>query len=293
MELIYDSSNKYYHYLILHIDGLCEDLQRKNFNYILDNFIYENPKNLKLIMIKDGKNIFFPNDVEEDMKLFEDYALTNDDFIIIKNPSFIYECFNICYSIFETMKCFNKSVEIIRHFDVLKTIDNKRVFRLFTGKTIHLDVQNHNEIREASFGWEEYIIIKTGFTSKINKKNLEKYMERFKYLPNFVFLKDGDTLIKNEDIFTVDSPKRLQDEKVKEIMEDLKYFTEAKINDGFIVFTNEYCSLKILIQIFKMLVDLNYCSIKNLSDICQIIQFKIEDYKTFLYLRLDCEKILN
>jgi hypothetical protein len=291
MELIYDSSNKYHHYLILHIDGLCEDLQRKNFNYILDNFICENPKNLKLIMIKDGKNIFFPNDVEEDMKLFEDYALTNDDFIIIKNPSYIYECFNICYNIFEIMKRFNKSVEIIRHFDVLKTRDNKRVFRLFTGKTIHLDIQNHNEIRETSFGWEEYIIIKTGFTSKIDKKELEKYMERFKYLPNFVFLKDRDILVKNKDIFSTDSPKRLEDIKVNEIISDLKHFTEAEINDGFIVFTNDYCSLKILIQIFKMLRDMNYCSIKNLSDISRIVQFKIEDYKRFLYFRLDCEEI--
>jgi hypothetical protein len=293
MELIYDSSNKYHHYLILHIDGLHEDLILKNFNYLLDNFICQNPKDLKVVMIKDGKNIFFPNNVEEDIKIFEDYILKNDDFIIIKNPSFIYECFNICYSIFEIIKCFNKSVEVIRHFDILKTKDNKRVFRLFTGKTIHLDSQNHDEIREASFGWEEYIIIKTGFTSKIDKKKLEKYMERFKFLPNFVFLKDGDTIIKNEDIFTVDSSKRIEDKKVKEIIKDLKSFTEAKINDGFIVFTNDYCSLKILIQLFKMLVDMNYCTIKNLSNISRIIQFKIEDYKRFLYLRLDCEEILK
>jgi hypothetical protein len=291
MELIYDSLNKYHHYLILHIDGLYDDLQRKNFNYLLDNFICENPKNLKLIMIKDGKNIFFPNDVEEDMKIFEDYASTNDDFIIIKNPSYVYECFNICYNIFEIMKPFSGSVEIVRHFDILKTKDNKRVFRLFTGKTIHLDIQNHDEIYDASFGRDDYIIIKTGFTSKIDKKDLEKYMERYKFLPDLLFLKDRDILVKNEDIFTADSPKRLEDEKVNEIISDLKYFIDAEINDGFIVFKNEYYSLKILIQIFKMLRDMNYCSIKNLSDITRIVQFKIEDYKRFLYLRLDCEEI--
>jgi hypothetical protein len=288
MELIYDSLNNYHHYLILHLDGLYDDLQVKNFNYLLDNFIHENPKHLKLVMIKDGKNVFFNKDIEEDKRIFDDYISYSDDFIIIKNPSYLRECFDICYNLFELLKDCNKYVDVINHIDVLK-YGTKRIFRVFAGRTHYLDIQNHELTQETSFGGEDYIIIRTGFTSKIDTKKLEKYLERYKFLPYFMFLKDNKIIVKNEDVFTIDSPKRIEDILVKELMEKLEYFTKADINDGFIVFTSNY-RIKTVLQFFHLLKDMNYCSIKNFSDIVRIAQFKTDDHIRFLYVRLDCEK---
>jgi hypothetical protein len=289
IEETYDSLNKYNHYLVLHLDGLHDDLRIKNYNYLYDNFIANNSKNLKFIMLKDGKNILFGTDIEEDIKIFEDYVSSNDDFIIIKNPSYIYECFNICYGIFEILKPHNKVVDVIRYFDVLK-YGTKRIFRIFSGRTQHLDTQNHEMTYEANFGGEDYIIIRTGFTSKIDVKKLSAYLERYKYLPYFMLLKDKDVLIKNEDIFTVDSPRRIEEIETEELLEKLKYFIKEEINDGFIVFANDY-NIRTVLHIFHMLKEMNYCTIKNFSDIVRIIQVKFKDYRKILYLRLDCEEI--
>jgi hypothetical protein len=222
--------------------------------------------------------------------LLEDYILTNDDFIIIKNPSYIYECFNICYGIFDILRTYNKTVDFIGYSDVLKMPNNKRIFRVFTGRTHYLDTQNHKEIRETSFEGEEYIIIRTGFTSKIDTKKMVTFLERYKFLPYFILLKDKDVLIKNEDIFSADSPRRIEEIETKELLEKLKYFLKADINDGFIVFSGGDYRMKTIVCILNMLKRMNYCSIKNLSNVSRIAKFKFNDYKQVLYLRLDCEE---
>ena len=295
----YDSLNKYHHYLILHLDGLHDDLIKKNFNYLIDKFkifrdeVPQNPEdNLKipkLVMIKDGKHTFFNSYTDEDKKVLDDYVTFNDDYIIIKNPSYVYECFNICSGIFKILKPHNKAVDVIRHVDILKH-GTKNIFRIFAGKTHYLDINNHKETFEVSFGGEEYIIIRTGFTSKIDKKKLESYLERYKFLPYFLYLRDGDTIIKNEDIFTVDSSRKIEEIEVKELMESLEDFTKAKINDGFIVFANDY-GFKTSMYFLHMLKEFNYCSLKGIEDISRISKLEFGDYKQALYLRLDCQEI--
>ena len=292
----YDSLNKYHHYLILHLDGLYDDLIKKDFNYLIDKFKIFNdeiPENNlhtpKLVMIKDGKHTFFNSYTEEDKNVLEDYITFNDDFIIFKNPSYVYECFNICSDIFKILNPHNKVVDVINHIDVLKH-GTKNIFRVFSGRTQHIDINNHQETFEVSFGGEEYIIIRTGFTSKITKEKLEAYLERYKFLPYFLYLKDGDTILKNEDVFTIDSPRKIEDIEVKELMESLEDFTKAKINDGFIVFANDY-SFKTVICLLTMLKEFNYCSLKGIQDISRIAKLEFGDYKRALYLRLDCEEI--
>jgi len=291
-DVSYDSLNKYHHYLILHIDGLYDDLIKKNFNYIIDKFkIYDPdvPKKLKIIMIKDGKNIFLNSDIEEDKKVLDDYTNFSDDFIIIKNPSYVYECFNLCYDIFKILKPYNKTVDIISHVDVLKH-GTKNIFRVFAGKTHYIDKNNHQEKVEVSFSEDNYIIIRTGFTSKIDKKKLEHYLERYKFLPYFMFLKDKDVIVKNEDVFTPDSPKRLEEIEVTELMENLEYFIKADINDGFIVFSGNY-NFRTVLQFLNMLKEFNYCSLTGLTDVSRVSVLSFDEYKRALYLRLDCEEI--
>lgn len=287
-KLVYDSLNKYYHYLILHVDGLYDDLIKKNFNFLQDNFIDKNNKNLTLICIKDGKNIFYNSYTEEDRKVLDDYITFNDDFIIIKNPSYVYECFNINSEISNILRPFNKSVDIIGYVDTLKH-GTKNLFRIFAGKTHYLDVNNHQETFDVNFDGD-YIIIKTGFTSKIKKENLEAYLERYKYLPNFLFLKDGETIIKNKDVFTADSPRKIEEVEVDELMKSLENFTKADINDGFIVFASDY-KFKSLVNLLYMLKEFKYCNFQGLIDISRIVKFDFGDYKRALYLRLDCEEI--
>lgn len=288
-KVIYDSLNKYHHYLIIHLDGLNDDLIKKNFNYLIDNFIGKNNKNLKLVAIKDGKHIFFNSYTEADKKVLEDYITFNDDFIIIKNPSYIYECLNICHNIFKILKPYNKVADVIGHFDTLKH-GTKNIFRIFSGKTFYLDINNHQETLDSSFGSDEdYIIIRTGFTKKITKEKLESYLERYKFLPYFLFLKDGDVILKNKDVFSLDSPRKIEEIEVDELMETLKDFTKAKINDGFIVFANDY-NFKTSINFLNMLKEFNYCSLKGIQDISRIAKFEFGAYKKALYLRLDCQE---
>lgn len=286
IKLVYDSLNKYYHYLILHIDGLYEDLIKKNFNYLIDNFQDEIPK---LVMIKDGKHTYFNSYTDEDKKVLEDYITYNDDFIIFKNPSYIYECFNIYTDIYKVLKPYNKSIEVMGNIDVLKH-GTKNLFRMFVGKTHYLDINNHQEKLEVSFGGDDYIIIRTGFTSKIDKKKLEAYLERYKFLPYFLYLKDGDVLRKNKDIFTLDSPRKIEEIEVDELMKSLEDFTKAKINDGFIVFANDY-NFKTVINLLNMLKEFNYCNLKGIQDVSRIAKLEFGDYKRALYLRLDCQEI--
>ena len=73
-------------------------------------------------------------------------------------------------------------------------------------------------------------------------------------------------------------------------METLESFTKAEINDGFIVFSNDY-NFKTMICFLNMLKEFNYCSLKGLQDIVRIAKFELGDYKRVLYLRLDCEEI--
>jgi hypothetical protein len=124
----------------------------------------------------------------------------------------------------------------------------------------------------------------------ISKEKLEAYLERYKFLPYFLYLKDGDTILKNEDVFTIDSPRKIEDIEVKELMESLEDFTKAKINDGFIVFANDY-SFKTVIYFLTMLKEFNYCSLNGIQDVSRIVKLEFGDYKRALYLRLDCEEI--
>lgn len=294
MEILYDSLNEHYHYLIFHLDGLHDDLYSKHYNFLLDNYINENPKNLKLIMLKDGKNIFYNKDIDEELQIFDKYIESSDDFIIIKNPSYIKECFEICYSLINSVKHINKSADVIGNFDELK-IHNKKVFRLFTGRTHYLRYFGYDEydddidVVRKTFTSGEYLTIRTGFTSKIDTKKLVAHFERYKFLPNFLFLKDKKVFIKNEDIFTEDSPRRLD---TTEFIKDLDDFIKADINDGMIVFANtnyieEYLQLLMVLKTFE------YCSVKDFSDISRIVVLKIGDYNKMLYLRLDCEEIFS